>query len=549
MIAPRYLATLARSGHFRGESESKDESCQCSPRLRARAPAVSFMSTYPPETQDQPVNSPGELEPDLFSGATAEATPIELSSWQAQLTRRLHVLLHADPLLRMRRRDALQDSELRHYDSLLLALRVFDLIIERTGLEHEADQQQVAAALEPHLIAMDGAAQKEPDPERHAKVVDRLIGALRNDDGGRRAFKIRYSAFADNRVLRHHLEFKLLREHFHLDGRTVLRLSDQALNLFLNALDLDIEDAQAAAEAVVESQLKRGRFAEALQSANNALIQSVRYQTKVEDVLRDTRRDIRRVDWREDVPRLIETALDHIHMRVTVEQAIARSAEEKLATISPERPEFQQVAEIARLMVNCQRRHQNLHPHLLDARRVFRIEQDRQAFVPRASLQRPNLLAGVLEPMLSMRRSEASELVNQSAGFLFGARPAHTFSLSRLISWQLRPRRERRADPPPIIDPELEEESPDVFRYPEQVRERAEAYIATVRDTETLSAVLTRAAAAAEPESVLDAIAWLSLEAFAPDPEEGERPLLAIHAGRALDVAGFKGDDLTLIKE
>jgi hypothetical protein len=449
----------------------------------------------------------------------------------------------------MRRRDALQDTELRHYDSLLLALRVFDLIIEHTGLEHEVDEQQVTAALEPHLLAMDVAARKEPDPERHKRVVERLMSALRNDARGRRAFVIHYSAFDEDRIIKRRLEFRLIREHFHLDGRIVLRLSDQALNLFLNALHLDIEDAQAAAEAVVESQLKRGRFAEALQSANNALIQSVRYQTKVEDVLRDTRRDIRRVDWREDVPRLLETALDHIHVRVAVEQAISRSAEEKLATISPERPEFLQVAEIARLMTNCQRRHQSLHPHLLDARRVFRSEQDRQAFIPRASLRRPHLHAGVLEPLLGMRRSEAAEIVGRCAPFLFGAGHARTFSLSKLIRWQLRPRRERRADPAPVIDPELENESPDVLRYPEKVRQRADAYLARMQDTDTLSAILTRAAAAGEPENVLDLIAWFSLEAFAPDPDEGETPLHATNAHRVLDVAGFVGDDLVLTKE
>ena len=48
-----------------------------------------------------------------------------------------------------------------------------------------------------------------------------------------------------------------------------------------NAFGLDIEDAQAANEAVVQSQLARGKFNEAIQSAQNARGQSMRYEEKI----------------------------------------------------------------------------------------------------------------------------------------------------------------------------------------------------------------------------------------------------------------------------
>ncbi len=43
--------------------------------------------------------------------------------------------------MRMRRSDAIRDSEFRHYDGLALALRVLDAVIERLGLEAEADRE------------------------------------------------------------------------------------------------------------------------------------------------------------------------------------------------------------------------------------------------------------------------------------------------------------------------------------------------------------------------------------------------------------------------
>src|SRR5438105_15829805 len=60
-------------------------------------------------------------------------------AWPVDLTRRLRVLLHTLPLDGVRRGDAIRDAELRHYDGLALALRVLDVVIDRLGLEAEAD--------------------------------------------------------------------------------------------------------------------------------------------------------------------------------------------------------------------------------------------------------------------------------------------------------------------------------------------------------------------------------------------------------------------------
>ena len=53
---------------------------------------------------------------------------------------------------------------------------------------------------------------------------------------------------------------RLLEDRHHPDGRVVLALSTGAANLFLRSLDLDIEDGQIATEAIVRTQLARGKF-------------------------------------------------------------------------------------------------------------------------------------------------------------------------------------------------------------------------------------------------------------------------------------------------
>ena len=97
--------------------------------------------------------------------------------WPIELTRRLRVLLHTVPLDALRRGDATRDPELRHYDGLALALRVLDVVIDRLGLEAEADREVVTRVLRPVLTALDLAAEVPVSAERHDLMVDKLLVA------------------------------------------------------------------------------------------------------------------------------------------------------------------------------------------------------------------------------------------------------------------------------------------------------------------------------------------------------------------------------------
>src|SRR6185503_3553760 len=110
------------------------------------------------------------------------------TGWDPSLTHRLRVLLHTFPLHDLRRGDALRDPDLRHYDSLALALRVMALVVDHMGLEREVDRPMVVRTLAPLLGAMDAAANVELNRARHERMLDRVLGGLRNDSERRRPF-------------------------------------------------------------------------------------------------------------------------------------------------------------------------------------------------------------------------------------------------------------------------------------------------------------------------------------------------------------------------
>jgi hypothetical protein len=108
------------------------------------------------------------------------------------LAHRQRVLLHTAALHDLRRAPAHYAEELRHYDTLQVAVAVLDLVVDSMGLDHEVDRDDLLRALAPLLREMDRAAAIEPDADRHEAIVDRVLGALRNDGDRRRPFSHAY---------------------------------------------------------------------------------------------------------------------------------------------------------------------------------------------------------------------------------------------------------------------------------------------------------------------------------------------------------------------
>lgn len=468
--------------------------------------------------------------------------------WPAELTRRLRVLLHTIPFDALRRSDALRDPELRHYDGIALALRVLDIVIDRLGLEEEADREVIARLLEPALAAMDAAAERPVSAATHERMLDIILDGLRNDREARRPFREEYTIVdGEGRALRRALEFRLLCDTFHPSGRTVLRPSSEACNLYLRLLELDIEDAQTAAEAVVESQLARGRFDEAVHSARQARTQSIRFRDKVQRILQDTRRDVDRVDWREEAPRTLSEALSHLERRIVVERSILLATAERLDALSDEEAHSRRaVAQVEDLTHDCLLRHTELHEQLIGARGVFLDAQARQSFAPRPTRPLPDLVGDVLDPVLRLTMIKAHEVVSRGFPFMTPPQVPPQCSMTRLVSWMLQPRRLLPAHEVPIDPIDPSEIDAELRRYPPEIRATAQEFLGAIVGQARLSELLAWARAAAAGDPVLEVLALLTLQAFAT--EDGKSPQLTAEGldGVPLEDLLLYGDDLLL---
>ena len=479
-----------------------------------------------------------------------EAQPGPDAARRGRVLRRLRALLHVMPLADLRRGAGHREPLHQHYDFLVLAIEAFDRIIDCASLEHESDADEIIATLRPLLQAMDAAASVVPDATRHDFVGHAVLAFLRRDADGRRPFEENYSFWdggerSEDRVV----SFPLLREKFANDGRTVLQLSAEALNLFLNALDLDIEDAQAATKAVIQSQLARGKFRDAVATAEQARLQSVVFCEKIDAVLRASRRDLRRVDWRHHVPTLLKDAETHLDAQLLSERAILTITEEQLEALDDGSAEAFHVAEVARLMRQCRRRHLDLQERLIGSRQVFFEQQDRQGFAPPPVFGRVDPLAGVLEPLLRAGEEIAGRALDAGTPALIGPQVPRALSLSALLAWHFQPKREFAVSGEVLVaERSWEKVGAETPRFSDETWERTEAFLLTVASGERLSSVLNRAGLGEEFAEVRELVALLAVRAFAADddeddPDAGRRAELA---GEKLAVAGFSCDDLRL---
>jgi hypothetical protein len=119
--------------------------------------------------------------------------------------------------------------------------------------------------------------------------------------------------------IRRRFDFTLLSEHENAEGGIYLRATNEGINVLVGGPNTDIESAQVAAEATLEHLVRRRRLDDAAKPAREAKIRSIQYSSFVRQVIEETKRDIWRAGWREDVPQRLAEIREHLRDRIRTE--------------------------------------------------------------------------------------------------------------------------------------------------------------------------------------------------------------------------------------
>lgn len=504
----------------------------------------------------------GPEEPDIYAGADAldgaathrdDGFITESMVNAAGFAQRVKALATTAPLHDLdARKTQVQAADYAVYQMAELALHAIDLVTIAMDFDTGADPAKVLREL-----AIKVAAQAPDRTEsEHARVATWVLENLLNVGSADRGFRTIYGLPGPDGYDRRTFDFKLLEETRGSDGELYLRASNEAVNVLVGALEVDLEAAHIAADVRLDILIKRGRLSEAQAAAQNARYRTIQYGEMLRQRLEATSRNVRNVDWVEAMPAFLDEALAHIEDRSKAENAILVNLTEVRDTAdTPTRKA--QAARLVEVVQDCLRRHDQLQTGLQAAGGRFRAEQDRQTFTPGPLRAALDLHAQLLQPVLARSIAEADTALLRFFGPSAGLSVPHALRLVDLFEGLITPPVERDLLGEVVDEPEIElDEEP--ARFPDASYEHLEVLLdLDPQAPQRLSGLLAdaRVRQAEDPEAedlpllvVVRVLALAAQEIGAARHHRDPSVLMALDDGTRLDDPEFAGADLLVAR-
>lgn len=311
----------------------------------------------------------------------------------AAVVRRVKAIASTRPLHDMdRNKSSWEGQHWTHYDLLSLCLAVIDQVALAMGVSAGMLYDDAV-----HYVA-EQAARQHPGgrTEEHRSVGERVVAGLVSDP----PYEVVWVDHSGGAPVRRVHNYRLLYEQWNADDTVHLRATEAAINVLIDALDIDdIESAQIAAETLIRSLVDRRAFRSAVQVARQARYRTIQYLERIRNIVRDTLIDPDAHDWAAGVPRFLDEALDHVVGRIEAETALVQAVQDRraeAADVSARRTSN----ELTAVLVECRSRHGELQRHLLGARGQLRRAQDDHFSRPRTALSRAEIESDLIERLL-----------------------------------------------------------------------------------------------------------------------------------------------------
>lgn len=321
-------------------------------------------------------------------------------STQNTLGRRARNLRTLAPILALEaNKRRVTKLSLEPFDLHFLAMVLLDQIITcMGGPEKGARMAELYRGLAPSIRAMN----PEADQKTVEAVTDYVVQELANTDE-REEFRDRFfdpdgpdgGYWVD-------FTFKLL-EQIDVTGQEDYRwiARNEAINLYFQSLDVDLQAAEVAQAAVVRHFMDQNRWREASDAAERAGKLSVGLKNELLTILENLERNAGDVEYQRDLLPLLSRSRQHLKERISSEyELIARAEEAVQVAATDDRQHIRRLRDFVRMAME---QHHELEHHLSGANDRFVEQQTKQRFRPVAALRFRDPIADILRPLLTAR--------------------------------------------------------------------------------------------------------------------------------------------------
>ena len=390
------------------------------------------------------------------------------------------------------------------YDLAQLSLRLIDYVV------HNQASLEGAVSLDSAVDHLTQSARRmnPDDPDRpYIKVARLVFKAIFNDGRPHKASWLDADNY-DGQVHEDEFGFRLLRM-IDSDAGAAIAATDEAILLYLRALDTDLADQALALKLMVEIQMEAGEFDKALETAKQATRTAQGLSASLRERLTDTKRDIRAIDWDGAMPGWLKEVQGKIGQQLERDRQLL-----ELARSAGEDPDAQDACqEIAGEVLAGQRVWTALEVHLQAAIPTFLDAQVSQRFNPRGLAALIDMTQDVLDPALTSAEPVLLRGVDALVKGVVAPPVPVVWGLGELTDILFKPPTRYDRKPPEFDDPgELIEVAP--HSLPTDVTQAAisvfsAAMTEPTRLSELLAAARRRADDVEDPDMLQDVI-WAS---------------------------------------
>jgi hypothetical protein len=424
--------------------------------------------------------------------------------------------------------------DLAAYDMHRVALVILDcIIVEMGGHRRGATIDSIIAAVRP---ALRGARPDCSDVEAD-RVASYALDALTNERE-REQFRASYQVQDQDGSMRWvSFRFKLIDVRESPEGDIVYYAEPAAINFYLSSLEIDIEAEQAAKDGAHEYYMKRGRFSDAVQTAEAMLKLTISYRERLLRTASIFSRDIRGVNYIGEIIPALKGAREHIDHRMQIEGRHLDDVRNRLDEASGEA--LGQLARIHQVFITTRAFYTALIGDVLSIDQSYLAEQARQRFRPVGGpLALADPMRDVLLPALSVPAAGVLDWVQEHMACFAPARFPTLPILTDMAALLLQDPQVRIGGEV-VAEDSLEELHP-LVRFDDDALDAAAGLLGSCGDNTRLSELLLLGRQQGAPPAALRHLVLKTFQWY----EGGE--VFAVEAGGMLDDTEFRGDDLTL---
>jgi hypothetical protein len=415
--------------------------------------------------------------------AASDSWDLVIATDDQSVARRRRALAPIQVLSELERSKSSLDGDFwDRYDLFSIALAVIDQVALAMSISAGRTWDETLA------YAVTQAQRQAPDGgnDQWERVAHRVLTALVTTE----VESVPYLVLSDDTAVWRDQRFRLLYAHASSTGdEEHLRASEAAINVFINALDLDIEAAQIANEAQLRALIARGAVESAAQIAQIAQYQSAQYLERTRRILADTMIDPDSHDWIDIVPAMLDRALTHVRDRMAAEAEIDAALTEQRENVT-DAHRVGQINELLERLRDCKSRHSALHLHLIGARGRHRTALEERLARPVRHVRRVDIGTGLLQPLLARTSTDGAGVAERLIAAVGGISTRWLSSLDDTAAMLLAPRREP-GDGELLDEPEFD--SDDHGDWWEPYEELVDSLLNGIDDPTRLSQLLARA--------------------------------------------------------